>query len=127
MLITICNLVCLKTHKFSTRIIPVDAFAGRSGPSRPEATLLDNGWTPCDSKGVVSNKPGKKKTKFHSCVQNQGFDEDVLKCVNWKKGCRIKIIIIHFWLQMAEKIDQRMKSAKMLAGSLSLKLQRKIS
>jgi len=64
----------------------VDSFAARSGPSRPEATLLDGGWTPCDSKGVVSNKPGKKKTKFHSCVQNQGFGEDVLKCVNWKKG-----------------------------------------
>merc|ERR1712037_961275 len=64
---------------------PVDDIA-RSGPSRPQATLLEGGWTPCDSKGVVSNKPGKKKTKFHSCVQKQGFGENVLKCVNWKKG-----------------------------------------
>jgi len=65
----------------------VDAFAGRSGPSRPDGlTLLDGGWTPCESNGAVSKKPGKKQTKFHTCVQKQGFGEDVLKCVNWKKG-----------------------------------------
>ena len=90
--------------------------------------MISGGWTPCDSSGAVSKAPGKKKSKFHACVEKEGFEEDVLKCVNWKKGWEENLIeILKSKFQGAEKKDLPTKPAKTLVGMLFLSLRKRVS